>query len=91
MHPKSLFFVPMIAQGEVVGVLEMDQDDRVRDFSAAEQALGQHLANQVGVAVRLLDQRSVQEQLSRTEKLAAVGRLISSIVNELEAPLASIQ
>ncbi len=91
LHPKSLFFVPMIAQGEVVGVLEMDQDDRVRDFSAAEQSLGQHLANQVGVAVRLLDQRSVQEQLSRTEKLAAVGRLISSIVNELEAPLASIQ
>jgi len=41
--------------------------------------------------LRLLDQRSVQEQLSRTEKLAAVGRLISSIVNELEAPLASIQ
>jgi CheY-like chemotaxis protein len=47
-------------------------------------------ANQVGVAVRLLDQRSVQEQLFRTEKLAAVGRLISGIVNELETPLSSI-
>jgi GAF domain-containing protein len=91
LHPKSLFFVPMVAQGEVVGVLGLDQDDRVRDFSSAEQSLGQHLANQVGVAVRLLDQRSVQEQLSRTEKLAAVGRLISSIVNELEAPLDSIR
>lgn len=90
-NPKSLLFVPMMAQGEVVGVLELDQDDRVRDFSAAEQSLGQHLGNQVGVALRLLDQRSVQEQLSRTEKLAAVGRLISSVVNELEAPLASIQ
>jgi GAF domain-containing protein/CheY-like chemotaxis protein len=90
-NPKSLLFVPMIAQGEVVGVLELDQDDRVRDFSAAEQSLAQHLGNQVGVALRMLDQRSVQEQLSRTEKLAAVGRLISSIVNELEAPLASIQ
>jgi len=80
----------MIAQGEVVGVLEMDQDDRTRDFSPAEQSLGQHLGNQIGVAMRLLDQRTVQEQLSRTEKLAALGRLISSIVNELEAPLASI-
>ncbi|MGB7761269.1 MAG: GAF domain-containing protein [Bryobacteraceae bacterium] len=89
--PKSLLFVPMIAQNEVVGVLELDQDDRVRDFSAAEQSLAQHLGNQVGVALRMLDQRSVQEQLSRTEKLAAVGRLISSIVNELEAPLASIR
>jgi GAF domain-containing protein/CheY-like chemotaxis protein len=88
--PKSLLFVPMLAQGEVIGVLEMDQDDRLRDFTADEQALAQHLGNQIGVAVRLLDQRSVQEQLFRTEKLAAVGRLISGVVNELQTPLSSI-
>jgi GAF domain-containing protein len=88
--PKSLLFVPMLSQGEVVGVLELDQDDRARDFTTDEQALAQHLGNQIGVAIRLLDQRSVQEQLFRTEKLAAVGRLISGVVNELQAPLASI-
>jgi GAF domain-containing protein/CheY-like chemotaxis protein len=88
--PKSLLLVPMMVQGEVIGVLELDQDDRVRDFSADEQALAQHLANQIGVALRLLDQRSVQEQLFRTEKLAAVGRLISEVVNELQTPLSSI-
>jgi GAF domain-containing protein/CheY-like chemotaxis protein len=87
---KSLLFVPMLAQGEVIGVLELDQNDRVRDFSADEQELAQHFGNQAGVTVRLLDQRSVQEQLFRTEKLAAVGRLISGVVNELQAPLASI-
>jgi CheY-like chemotaxis protein len=42
------------------------------------------------VAIRLLDQRTVQEQLFRTEKMAAVGRLISGVVNELQTPLASI-
>ncbi len=88
--PKSLLFVPMFAQGEVVGVLELDQDDRVRDFRADEQELAQHVGNQAAVAVRLLDQRSVQEQLFRTEKLAAVGRLISGVVSELQTPLASI-
>ncbi|HWC95426.1 MAG TPA: GAF domain-containing protein [Candidatus Sulfopaludibacter sp.] len=88
--PKSLLFVPMLAQGEVVGVLELDQDDRVRDFTSDEQALAQHLGNQIGVTIRLLDQRSVQEQLFRTEKLAAVGRLISGVVSELQTPLASI-
>jgi len=88
--PKSLLFVPMLAQGEVVGVLELDQDDRVRDFTPDEQALAQHLGNQIGVTIRLLDQRSVQEQLFRTEKLAAVGRLISGVVSELKTPLASI-
>jgi GAF domain-containing protein/CheY-like chemotaxis protein len=88
--PKSLLFVPMLSQGEVAGVLELDQADRARDFTADEQALAQHLGNQIGVAIRLLDQRSVQEQLFRTEKLAAVGRLISGVVNELQTPLASI-
>ena len=88
--PKSLLFVPMMAQTDVVGVLELDQDDRVRDFSPDEQALAQHLGNQIGVAIRLLDQRNVQEQLFRTEKLAAVGRLISGVVSELQTPLASI-
>jgi CheY-like chemotaxis protein len=88
--PKSLLFVPMLSQGEVAGVLELDRDDRARDFTADEQALAQHLGNQIGVAIRLLDQRSVQEQLFRTEKLAAVGRLISGVVNELRTPLASI-
>jgi GAF domain-containing protein len=88
--PKSLLFVPMMAQGEVIGVMELDQDDRVRDFSADEQALAQHLGNQIGAALRLLGQRSVQEQLFRTEKLAAVGRLISGVVSELQTPLNSI-
>jgi len=88
--PHSLLFVPMMAQGEVIGVLELDQDDRARDFKPDEQTLAQHLGNQIGVAIRLLDQRSVQEQLFRTEKLAAVGRLISGVVNELQVPLSSI-
>ena len=88
--PKSLLFVPMLAQGEVVGVLELDQDDRVREFHPDERERAQHVGNQTGAALRLLEQRSVQEQLFRTEKLAAVGRLISGVVNELQTPLASI-
>ena len=88
--PRSLLFVPMLAQGEVLGVLRMDQREHARVFSRDEQTLTQHLANQIGVAVKLLDQRSVREQLFRTEKLAAVGQLISGIVNDLRTPLAAI-
>jgi signal transduction histidine kinase len=88
--PKSLLLVPMVAQSDIMGVLELDQDDHARDFTADEQALAQHLGNQIAVAIRLLDQRSVQQHLFRTEKLAAVGRLISGIVAELQTPLDSI-
>jgi GAF domain-containing protein len=88
--PRSLLFVPMLAQGEVLGILQMDQRDRARVFSRDEQTLTQHLANQIGVAIKLLDQRSVREQLFRTEKLAAVGQLVSGIVNDLRTPLAAI-
>ncbi len=88
--PRSLLFVPMLAQGEVLGILQMDQRERPRIFNRDEQTLTQHLANQIGVAVKLLDQRSVREQLFRTEKLAAVGQLISGIVNDLRTPLAAI-
>jgi GAF domain-containing protein len=88
--PRSLLFVPLMTQGDVGGVLQLDRDERPRDFTVDEQALAQHVANQIGVAFRLLDQRSVQEQLFRTEKLAAVGRLISGVVNELQTPLGSI-
>jgi CheY-like chemotaxis protein len=88
--PKSLLFVPMSGQTEVAGVLELDRHDRARVFTDDERELAQHLANQAGAAIRLLEQRTVQEQLFRTEKLAAVGRLISGVVNELRAPLESI-
>jgi len=88
--PQSLLFVPMLAQGEVLGILQMDQRGRARVFTRDEQTLAQHLANQIGVAVKLMDQRLVREQLFRTEKLAAVGQLISGIVNDLKTPLASI-
>jgi CheY-like chemotaxis protein len=88
--PRSVLFVTMFVHGEAVGVFEISHQSRTREFSADQRTVAQHLANQTGVALRLLDQRSVREQLFRTEKLAAVGRLISGVVNELQAPLASI-
>jgi CheY-like chemotaxis protein len=88
--PRSLLFVPMLAQGEAVGVLKLGRHERTRPFSDDDQELAQHLANQAAAAIRLFEQRTVQERLFRTEKLAAVGRLISGVVNELRTPLASI-
>ena len=88
--PRSILFVPMQAQGEPMGVLQVENDRIAKSFTSDEQAVAQHLANQIGLAVKLLQQRSFREQLSRTERLAAVGRLISGVVNDLQTPLEAI-
>ena len=88
--PRAAIFVPMFAQSELVGVLELHNDERIRYYSQADQAAMQHLANQVATALKLQEQHSVREQLFRSEKLAAAGQLISEIANELRLPLESI-
>ncbi|HUB31673.1 MAG TPA: GAF domain-containing protein [Bryobacteraceae bacterium] len=87
-RPRSVLFVPLLAQGDALGVLSLECQ-RSRTFSDDDRELAQHLAKQAAAAIRLLEQRTVQERLFRTEKMAAVGRLISGVVNELRAPLSS--
>jgi signal transduction histidine kinase len=88
--PRALLFVPMFAQEEVLGVLEIRDNERARAFCPDGSAVAQHLANQMALAIRLLRQRSMQEKLSRSEKLAAVGRLVAGVVNDLQEPLCEI-
>ncbi|MBZ5607206.1 MAG: GAF domain-containing protein [Acidobacteriia bacterium] len=87
---RSLLLVPMLAQSEPVGVLEVRHAENFHYFSQAEQAAMQHLANQVATALTLQEQHSIREQLFRSEKLAAAGQLISDVADELRSPLESI-
>ncbi len=88
--PRSLLLVPMLAQSEPVGVLEVRHAENFHYFGQAEQAAMQHLANQVATALTLQEQHSIREQLFRSEKLAAAGQLISDVADELRSPLESI-
>jgi signal transduction histidine kinase/CheY-like chemotaxis protein len=85
--PRSAMIVPLSAQGDVLGVLEAGNANRLGYFPIEEQASIQHLANQVAAALKLQEQRTIREQLFRSEKLAATGQLISGVANELRAPL----
>lgn len=88
--PRSALFVPLLAQQEALGVLQADNSRRVGYFSRQDQATIQHLANQIGAALKLQEQQAMREQLFRGEKLAATGQLISAVARELQAPLESI-
>ena len=90
LAPRSVMLVPMFAQSELMGVLEIHHSRRFHYFSQGEQAAMQHLANQIATALKLQEQHSMREQLFRSEKLAAAGQLISDVANELRSPLQSI-
>lgn len=88
--PRSVMFVPMFAQNELLGVMQVHRADTVRYFNSEEQTAAQHLANQVATSLRLQEQRTVREQLFRSEKLAATGQLISGVAHELKQPVETI-
>jgi GAF domain-containing protein/CheY-like chemotaxis protein len=89
-QPRSIMFVPMFAETELVGVLEVFDLKPMHVFASDERVLTQHLANQIAIALRLIEEKSVREQLSRSEKLAAIGQLISGVAAELRSPLENI-
>jgi signal transduction histidine kinase/CheY-like chemotaxis protein len=88
--PRSVMFVPMFAQNDVMGVMEVAHAEGIRFFTHEEQAATQHLANQVATSLKLQEQQSMREQLFRSEKLAATGQLISGVASELRSPLETI-
>lgn len=88
--PRSVMFVPMLARDEALGVLLIEHTQLLHQFTSEEQSAMQHVANQVAMALKLQEQRSMREQLFRSEKLAAAGQLMSGIANELRAPIECI-
>ncbi len=88
---RSAMFVPLLAQQDRIGVLEVASSKRVGYYSREDQAAVQHLSNQVASSLKLQEQRTVREQLLRSEKLAATAQLISGVADELSEPLDNIQ
>jgi C4-dicarboxylate-specific signal transduction histidine kinase len=88
--PRSAMLVPMLAQQDTLGLVEVSNANTLGYFPPEEQAAVQHLANQAAAAMKLQQQNAVREQLFRSEKLAATAQLISGVANDLKAPLESI-
>ena len=90
LESQAAMLVPLLRQAEIAGVLQLDYPADVRGFVPEEQMAAQHLGNLVSNALERMEQQAVRERLFRTEKLAAVGQLISGVATDLKQPLDAI-
>lgn len=98
---RSLLAVPLVAHGDVMGVLEVVHPE-TNAFTVQDLAILEAMAPSAAIAIenarlyqaereqyRRLQQS--QAQLVNSEKQAALGRLIASLAHELNNPLQAMQ
>ena len=88
---KTLLYVPLMLEGECVGVIEIEDRRRKRIFSSEQVSRVEHVASLSALALRMNSQRSLRDQVHRKEKAGLVKDLLESIAGQLAEPLARIR
>jgi signal transduction histidine kinase len=79
-------YAPVMVKGKTVGVLGIVAQQR-REFTAEELDLLTAIGNQIGVAI---ENTRLRQQAFETERMAAVGRVATSVAHDLRSPLGGI-
>jgi two-component system, NtrC family, sensor histidine kinase HydH len=95
---KSLLSLPLLANGEPIGAVVIDDTRRTRVWGSTEIERAELIATQVATAVtnaRLFEEvkqsyeqlARAQEELVKRERLAALGQLSATLAHEVRNPL----
>jgi len=95
---KSLVAVPLVASGNPIGAVVIDDTRRPRTWGSSDIERAELIATQVATAVanaRLFDEvkqsyerlARAQEELVKRERLAALGQLAATLAHEVRNPL----
>jgi GAF domain-containing protein len=87
--PKSQIYVPMIADGQVKGIISLQNLDHEHAFSDSDVSLLTTLANSMSVALesaRLFDEtnRLLKETEQRTSELAVINSVQEGLVAQMD-------
>ena len=81
-NAKSLLIVPLIAEDNVIGLIEVIDEHRCRTFSPEEVALIQLLGNHIGASIERA--QIINESETRVAELEAVRRTSLSLTSSLD-------
>ncbi len=88
-NPKSLVIVPMVAGGDITGMISLQNVDQENAFTDSDLTLLTTLANSMSVALenaRLFDEtnRLLKETEQRNAELAVINRVQESLVAQMD-------
>lgn len=84
---RATIAVPIFAFGKAFGFVDLDDCERPRKWETAEIDLLTCVAR---VIAQRIERQRLEDDILRTERLAAIGRLTASFAHEINNPLQSV-
>jgi len=85
---KTALCAPILSKSDVIGVVYVDHRNARPDSSGNEQEILEALADHASVAI---ENARLTQRMLMSERLSAVGRMVSCMVHDLRGPLTGIR